>query len=114
MLMTIVFLLFACHNLTPIEQYKNDAIIEYELVKADIGFDILNFKGPILKERIENFDIDTNKVVFGWYYIHTKDTFWIYSEVDKLVKNKPTVHFSLNFNFLRLNWKEWIKEDINK
>lgn len=107
----VLAFLCSCQNQTKMEHYRDDAIGEYEWIKADMGMEQLKFDGPLIRERIEKFDIDTFKNIFGWYYIHKSDTFWIYVEKSKNGKLKSDgVYFSSNFDTLRLNWKKWEKD----
>lgn len=71
----------------------------------------IDFKGPVIKQRVENFEIDSSKIVFAWFYVHEIDTFWIYCEVDKRRIEDPNIHVSLNYDELGLHWEEWLSKD---
>ena len=109
-ILTIIILLFilSCQNRNNMNYFIGSAISEYEWIKADLSMEQLEFNGPFLKEKIEKFDIDTSKIIFGWNHIHIRDTFWIYVEITKKEKLKSDgVYFSSNFDELRMNWKKW-------
>lgn len=89
------------------EKILGKAIGCYQHNQSDLGLEKVDFQGPVLKSRIENFAPNPNYLIYGWYFIHEKDTFWIYSKVDKKLIKETSVHFSSNFDELRKDYVNW-------
>lgn len=107
----IVF--FSCSNQTKEEKWESMArssFHEFVLWEDARMMNAIDFKGPIVRDSIGGFTVDTGVVVYAWYHIHEPDTFWIYCKIDKSNKKKPSIHSSSNFNELELYWEEWIKD----
>jgi len=111
----IIGLAFSC---TSVDRGDNryldeasEAFFDYKLYERASMVKKVEFKGPILKNRIEDFPKDLNYKVYAWYHVHEKDTFWVYCEVDKELEREPTVHFSANYDKLLENWPKWYSEE---
>lgn len=96
-IVVISFALISSCGKHPTENdFLEEAKFNFENTVFERGIDKLPFKGPILRERIENFKKDPSYKVYGWYYIHKKDSIWVYAEVDTLMKKETSMHFSKN------------------
>ncbi|WP_074408853.1 hypothetical protein [Aquimarina megaterium] len=94
-------LLLLCVILTSCQPPKEQDLLDearfnFENITFDRGIDKVPFKGPIIKDRIENFKADPGYKVYGWYYVHRKDTIWVYAKVDTLLQKETSIHFSRN------------------
>jgi len=109
------FINFSCIQKSNQEKQLSIAIVQFQREIAEIGMEGFSyFIGPTIVESIDGVLQDSNTTVYGWYYFHERDTFWIYSTVykdpDFIKKGWDTgIGYSLNFNELRMNWKKWTK-----
>lgn len=89
------------------ERWKKEAqssFTDFRLNESASIMNGVNFKGPILKNRIENFPVDSSSIIYGWYYLNNNDTIWIYCNVDKSLNRETTVHSSANYDDLYKDW----------
>lgn len=102
---------FSCQS-NELEKMQDEGRSKYEDGKFEIGMQDVEFNGPIVLKLINGVQTDTNIYIFGWYYVHERDTFWIYSYVDKNSNKKRErydtgIGYSDNIDELRSNWKKW-------
>ena len=103
----VFFAFFISCETTNEESMLNEAIGAFQVNQNDLLLDNIPFKGPIEKNQIESFSASSDFKIYAWYYIHHRDTFWIYSQVHKTEKMETTVHFSKNIGELVENRKKW-------
>lgn len=100
-------LFIACESQSLEEKMLDKATASFQYNQSDQLLEQIDFKGPVIRDRVGNFKPDPRYTVYRWYYIHEKDTFWMDIEVDKKLVKKNSVHLSNNFWDLRDNRKEW-------
>lgn len=100
-----ILIQFSCE--TREEKIIGEAVSHFQSTQSDLGLENVYFQGPVLKSRIENFASNPNYIIYGWYFVHEKDTFWIYSKVDKKFIKETSLHFSSNFDILLENNDKW-------
>lgn len=115
-IITIVFLTLClgCSRKSIEDRWRSEAISSYtdfKLWESARMMNAIEFTGPIIKDSIETFPPDTTEIIYAWYYTHAKDTFWIYSNVDKSGEREPRIHVSENYDELKSNWQAWTKEN---
>lgn len=98
-LIIITIFLSSCQQIKN-EDLLDEAKFEYENIKFEMNIDQIPFRGPILKNRVENFEPNPAYKIFAWYYLNKNDTIWIYAKVDTLLKRKTSIHFSKNIKVL--------------
>jgi len=109
----LLTLCLACSHKSIEDKWRSKAMssyIDFKLWESARMMNAIDFTGPVLRDSIETFPPDTTEIVYAWYYVHEKDTFWIYSNVDKSGEREPDIHLSKNYDELKLNWETWIKE----
>jgi hypothetical protein len=87
MLIICITFNFYC-QVNELDKIKDEARSNYEDGKFQIGMQDLEFNGPIFFYLINGVQIDTDTTILGCYYVHEKDTFWIYSHVNKNSKKR--------------------------
>ena len=93
-----------------LESLARSAFHEFSLWEDARMMNSIDFEGPVIKKKIDSFRVDTNVVIYGWYYIHKAATFWVYCKVDKSGEKKPSMHSSANYDTLGLQWEAWVND----
>ncbi|MFG6687492.1 hypothetical protein ACGK9U_12975 [Mariniflexile sp. HNIBRBA6329] len=96
---TLIFLIFFSCKIEESDLVDN-ARFEFENIIFDSRLDHLNFNGPEIKERVEDFPKDSDFKIYSWWTKKGNDTLRIYAVVHKQLKKKTDIHFSKNYTKL--------------